>query len=510
MNDYKITHDYMEIITGTTNILNPVYKEAAESVDKHDATGYGYLRNFVKSIDTLSKKGTTNDARITASKGNIKNFEGYDDIKFAIDFMSKNMSGVPGIAACKTVFSKLEQFSTQYATGYEKKAKIVMFEYDTALYVLVTSLSMMMANNVDVVSNGTDIKITKKAGKDFGVIMKTLEDYAKQLSGKAHKEYLETMLKAVDEAGPANYHESVITEGTVDDILSTIDVGITGLKNIGKFGVHLVKGIKSSALGIVPLIRSGMYLKYKKKADTINALDQQVQFIKMNVDQLKNMKNMDEKKKEAIIKKQEATIEAYKKKAEKLRAQLVETEKEVATAIDKENPQIKNNKADDDFVLESYEADYDPFAEEAKASDEADNTKKLPEKITVTFKDGDDTTEFTFVTKCALHLKEKDVQDTLGALDAWDKYIDDKAFVKDFIKYLESLNENVSDEKLEGTLIEIMKKHKFKPTKLYVGENYTIGLGFDTSLEPEHGVGIRINLSKKKYDYGNEAIAFDY
>lgn len=374
MNDYTITHDYMEIITGTTNIFNPVYMEAAENVKEHNAAGYGYLRNFIKSIDTLSKKGAVNDSRITASKGNIKDFQDYENIKYAIDFLSKNIGGVAAVNDCKTVFSKLEDFATMYQEGYSKKAKLVMFEYDTALYVLVTTLSMIMATNVDVVSNGLDIKIKKKEGKTAGVITKTLADYAKQLSAKGHKEYLQGMLKAVDEVGPANYHESVITEGTLDEMLSAIEIGINGAKNIGKFGVHLVKGIKNSIFGIVPLIRSGMYLKYRKKADTIASLEQQVQFIKMNVEQLKNMQNMDPAKKGKIIKKQEATAEAYQKKAEKLRAQLVETEKEVATAIQKENPQIKDNKADDDFVLESYDADYDPFAESAEVSNDMKKT----------------------------------------------------------------------------------------------------------------------------------------
>ena len=31
---------------------------------------------------------------------------------------------------------------------------------------------------------------------------------------------------------------------------------------------------------------------------------------------------------------------------------------------------MKNNTADDEFVLESYDADYDPFAEEANTYDE--------------------------------------------------------------------------------------------------------------------------------------------
>jgi len=350
MSAYNITHDYMEIISGTTNVLSPVYTEAAENVNKNTSTGYGYLRNFVKSIDQLSKKGT--DTRISETKGNIKNFDSYENIKFSIDFLSKNVSNLGMLTDCRNIFKKLEEFTALYSEGYTKKARLVVYEYETAAYLLVTGLSMIMATNVDVVSNGTDIKIKKKSAQTNGVIARMLTDYAKQLTSRDHKQYLETMLKSIDDVGPSNYQESVMMEGAVDEMLQAIDVAITGGKKIGSLAVHAVKGVKNSLFGIVPLIRSGLYLKYKKKADTISALDQQCQFIKMNIDQLKNIKNMDEKKKEVIIKKQEATIEAYQKKAEKLRAQLCETEKEVATAINKENPQIKNNTKDDDFVLE--------------------------------------------------------------------------------------------------------------------------------------------------------------
>lgn len=352
MNEYTITHDFLEIVSGTTNSLHPVYMEASENIKAGNATGYGYLRNFVKSIDQLSKKGLAKDERISSTEGQIKDFEGYDSINFAIDFLTKNVSGLGMLSECKTIKSKLEEFSSLYQEGYSKKARLVMMEYETAVYLLVTALAMIMATNVDVVSNGVDIKVRKKSAQTNGVITRMLGDYAKQLGSKDHKQYLQEMLKSIDDVGPSSYDESVMTEGAVDEILAAIEVMLSGGKKIGKFAVHLAKGVKNSLFGTIPLIRSCLYLKYKKKADTISALDQQCQFIKMNIDQLKNMKDMDEKKKQAIIKKQEATVEAYQKKAEKLRAQLVETEKEVATAIQKENPQIKSNSKDDEFVLE--------------------------------------------------------------------------------------------------------------------------------------------------------------
>ena len=55
--------------------------------------------------------------------------------------------------------------------------------------------------------------------------------------------------------------------------------------------------------------------------------------------------------KEEIIKKQQAACEKYAKKAEKLRAQFAEGEKEAATAIAAEDPKMKE-VGDGELVLE--------------------------------------------------------------------------------------------------------------------------------------------------------------
>lgn len=92
--------------------------------------------------------------------------------------------------------------------------------------------------------------------------------------------------------------------------------------------------------GIIPLIRSCIYLKYKKKADTIAALEAQAAFIDRNIEQLENRTNMDPAKKETIIKKQKAAAEGARKRAAKLRAQLLETEKDSSKSMKERNKDI--------------------------------------------------------------------------------------------------------------------------------------------------------------------------
>ena len=264
---------------------------------------------------------------------------------------NKNLSGIDSVKDCVTVLDALENHQSLYVDGYDKNVRLIILEYENSVYLLVTALSMVMANNMDVVSNGTEIRIQKKSATTFGIIPKTLKDLAKQLSDRNHKSYLEELLNGVGNVDSGEMHESAtFMESSVTDTLALINDMIKNTSRITKMGRRLFSSIKNSMFGIIPLIRSIIYLRYKKKADTILSLEQQVVFIQRNIEQLKNIKTMDPAKKAEVIKKQQAVCEAYKKKAEKLRAELCEGEKDAATAIHKEDPKLKNT--DDDFVLE--------------------------------------------------------------------------------------------------------------------------------------------------------------
>lgn len=352
MGEYNLCNDYIELIAGTNNVYAASYLEAANNIKKNNKVAMGYLKNFITSIENIANKSETKDKRISDSKGNIKQFDGYENIQFAIEFIQKNLSGLFGFRELVTIHDKLIEYQTEYQDGYSKRCRMVMLEYDNALYLLVTGLSMLISNNMEVIQNGSVIKIQKTNEGTHGVIAKAIKDMATQLSDKNHKIYLDTLNKEIDNIPVStDVTESVsFMESDVLDFLQLIDRIGSRIGNTVKAGVNIGKTIIKSAFGIIPLIRSIMYLRYKKKADTINALDEQCAFIKLNIDQLNNRTNMDPKKKEIIIKKQAAVIERYQKKAAKLRAELMEQEKDATIALEKENPELK--KTNDDFVLE--------------------------------------------------------------------------------------------------------------------------------------------------------------
>lgn len=351
--EYVMNNNYLELITETTNFTSPVYKEAAESVDKNDNKGLAYFKNFMTSIENLANKENVNDKRISSSKGNVKDFKGYDDIKTAIAFINKNLGSLDAAKDCTKVFDALENWSSLYQDGYKSNIRLIQLEYENAVYLLSTTLSEILATNMDVVANGVEIKFSKKNAKTHGVIQKTMKDLASQLGDRSHKDYLEGLLKIKTEVVTESvYMEDAV--GVVAAVKATLDLiaGVfsNGLK-IFKSGKNIFITLKRSLFGIVPIIRSILYIRYKKKADTILSLEEQIIFIERNIDQLKNIKTMDPNDKAVIIKKQQAVIERYKKKSEKLRAELMETEKQATEAINEENPTLKDTSGE--LVLEA-------------------------------------------------------------------------------------------------------------------------------------------------------------
>ena len=350
---YNINTNYLEIMSGSNIPTSKVYTEVAKSIDESTPKAMAKVKKFIMLMEDISNENVVKDNRISSTKGNIKQFSGYENIKSVMEFLKLGLGNVDIVRDLYNIYDALEKYQPLYSEGYSKNVKLIILEYESSLYQLVTGLSLAMATELDIVQTGFSIKIQKKHGFTHGIIHKTSKDLAKQLSSKNHKEYLETLLKMSEDIKVSPVTESsTFYEGTVLDILQLVDAICGKASSIGKFAINTLKRIKGSFFGIIPIIRGILYFRYNRKADTIKNLEQQAAFIQQNIERIEKRTNINPEEKDAIIKKQQAYVEAYKKKAEKLRAELSETEKEAATEIKKADEEIKNSD-DDDFVLES-------------------------------------------------------------------------------------------------------------------------------------------------------------
>lgn len=341
---YQISENYYEVIAGTSNHTHPVFVEAAKSADEHDEKGAAYMKAFLQGIEDLAHSKNGRDKRIMDSKGNIKSFSGYKNIQTVLSFLVKNLGKVEGVSDCEKLFKELESLAPQYERGYSKQVRLVMLEYESAVYILVTSLSMFMATKMDFEANGEKIQIVQKKETTHGVIEKTLKSLTEIITKPNHRKYLEELVKVSDEvAETREVNESVnFIESAVGDTLALIGAVFNNVGGIFKATRSIFRMLKDTLFGIVPLIRTCIYMKYKARADHILSLEEDADFIEKNIEQLQNRTNMSPTKKANIIKRQQAAAEAKRKKAAKLRAQLMECEKDASEDIKKHDKDIKN------------------------------------------------------------------------------------------------------------------------------------------------------------------------
>ncbi len=356
----EICTDFYQIISGSSNKSSTAYMEAVKNTND-DGNAINYLKKFIISIESIASKNNAIDKRITDSKGNINEFAEHDSIEKGLKFLITNKTPVGNAITTdlKSLNSSIEKYKPFYVNGYNKNNRLLILEYECAMYLLITGLAMAISYCFDVTESYSTPKVVPKSKVYFGVTGTKLHEMAVELNKKDHAVYLDQLDK-VSSSSPTNVNEYVYTEGIVNtafEIMSLIKSVLGAGRSIVKLGVNAGRSIKRTMFGIIPLIRSVIYLSYKRKADTILSLEQNMMFIDRNIEILSNKSNIDPNKKEIIIKKQRAKIESYRKKAEKLRAQLEEGEKDAANAIKADDTRMKDtssdNNQDDDFVLES-------------------------------------------------------------------------------------------------------------------------------------------------------------
>ena len=161
-------NDYFAIVSGESSRFSQAYREATESVEKSTPKGLAQLKSFITAIEEISKKDGVKDSRISSSRGNITQFSGYDNIKTAMEFIKKNLGGIEIFKDVDVIYKTLVDNASLYSEGYSKNIRLIVLEYESAVYLVVTGLSMVMATNMDVVQNGTSISIQKKSGTSYG------------------------------------------------------------------------------------------------------------------------------------------------------------------------------------------------------------------------------------------------------------------------------------------------------------------------------------------------------
>lgn len=347
---YNVTLDATAIIAGTSNTATRSYHEAAKVTTGDDTQrAVAYLKSFADSIDR-AVKARGRDKTLMATAGDIQKVKNYDTMVKALEQLKKFLGINAELQALQTIHDMLVKYQPVYVDGYKHGIPLVTFEYEAASSALIRGISVLIVTQVEPKLDSIGkIRFSPVRKQSGGIFTKTAKDIAKQLKRPDHEKYLRELIDVALDPDLKVTPEEVVTEAvafdTIGALFNIIRYGWNSIKIAGNAGKFILK----SVFGIIPLIRTMVYLHYKKKADTIANLELQAHYVELNIQQLENMKNMDEDKKKEIIRKQQAYVDAYRKKAEKLRAELTDSEREGTAALEADNGNIAPS---DDYVLD--------------------------------------------------------------------------------------------------------------------------------------------------------------
>lgn len=386
----------------TARMSDPDFRAIAQSKGNLAKIGNGgTLKGIEGVIEVFTKKFSALEALAKRTK----------EERQTLNNMKKCQKLVENLQKIKTYMFKFQKY---YERSYETKSILVNQEYEcSALVLLIGAVNAIvntnfMLSDFEKLTSGKeasfhpadyargsysdyDVTISKSAKMGTGYsklaernfIRKIVNDLAKELSKPSHEEYLKGMNEAkIDKkATPENQkvataamqaeaekeakevavkESTYISEaGEIQTVLGIV-LGIRdGIYDIVRHGISTIKVLWNSIFGIVPLIRSIIFLNHKKKINAIMALEENIDYLQTNIDSLKLNKNFKPAEKQKIINAQMKKLEGYKKKVAKMKAEfdIMEDDaekmvKQSNTNLGKDAPAEGGSSSDGDLVLD--------------------------------------------------------------------------------------------------------------------------------------------------------------
>lgn len=269
-----------------------------------------------KLFDSVINKGHIDFDNIPMSKGNIVEYVGYTNMievlenimKLASD--SKSQTVIEYVSIVKEAIANMRALAPVYQKGFKLRNDYVMLEYNTFVYTIIQATSTLLYEFVDYVKKPSSqtieivLKNTKYRANTYYISQ--LNKFNAINKKMQYGKYLETMLQNGKEA-------------------------FTGVELVG---LSVVVGV---ALAIIPVTRELVYHYYNLKSNVSDCLAQQAYFLEMNKTVVEANSDFNEKKKTAILMKQEKIKNLCLRLSDKLRVTHVKSIDSGKAAIQNDN-----------------------------------------------------------------------------------------------------------------------------------------------------------------------------
>lgn len=282
-----------------TESENPTRKEelAIQAV-LEDAESPVTTKYLEKLYDSVISKNHIDFGDIPNSKGNIVEYSGYTNLIEVLENIlklaseGKSQSVIDYTNVVKDSIMYMRVLAPIYQKGFRLRNEYVMLEYNTFVYTIIQATSTLLYEFVDFI---------KRPDRP------TIDITLKNTKYRANTFYIDQLQKF------NNINKKMQYSKFLESMLQKGRENFTGAEAIG-FGV-----IIAVALAIVPITRELVYRFYTVKSNLSDCLAQQAYFLEMNKTVIEANGDFNQKKKDAILLKQEKIKNACLKLSEKLR-----------------------------------------------------------------------------------------------------------------------------------------------------------------------------------------------
>lgn len=251
-----------------------------------------------KLYDSVVSKAHIDFGDIPRSKGNIVEYVGYTNMIEVLENIlnlgndNKSQSVIDYVNIVKESIRYMIRLAPLYQRGFKTNNDYVIAEYNTFVYTIVQATSALLYEFVDFM---------KKPNQP------TMSIVLKNTKYKANSFYFEQLYRF------NKINKTMRYDKYLEGILQNGRDNFTGVEMIGLGAIVVV------ALAIIPITRELVYQYYNAKSNLSDCLAQQAYFLEMNKAVIEANGDLNKKKKDEILIKQEKIKNLCLRLSDKLR-----------------------------------------------------------------------------------------------------------------------------------------------------------------------------------------------
>ena len=295
-----------------------------------DATSPVTRKYQEKLYNSVLKKAHIDFDDIPKSKGNIRNYKGYNTMIETINVIeqlakeAKSIEVLNYVDVLKRAINNIEDLAAAYEKGFATETSYVAMEYDCFVYFCVEATTSLIYSFIEVVKDPQK---------------QTLDMKIKNNKLRANEFYFDELKKF-----------NTTQENLGTDYRKMLEhMCNKGKENFGGVEILGTTALIAAAMSVVPITRSVIYQIYNFRGKLANNLEVQASFLELNKASVEANQALTIDKKKKVLEKQEKLAQKLRKLADDLRVKSSKSVVDATKDLKKDNGTLSIDSLRDDI-----------------------------------------------------------------------------------------------------------------------------------------------------------------